>query len=153
MKCPYCNNENIKVIDSRDVKEKNVIRRRRECLNCKKRFSTIESIVKLDIQVKKNNGEIEDFDFNKIKKGIIKACDKRPVTLEDIDLLTNKIIDEIKSINYDIIDSDYIGKIVIKHLKNLDEIAYLRFSLVYKRYDTIKEFLDDMKESINIKSK
>ena len=149
MNCPYCNSNNIKVIDSRESKDGKVIRRRRECLNCGKRFSTVETIVKLDLQVRKNSGEIEDFNINKIKEGLMKACKKRPITLEEIEKTTEQILEELKKTNDDIIETEKIGEVVRKHLKNLDEIAYLRFSLVYKRYNTIEDFFEDMKEEFN----
>jgi len=146
MNCPYCNSNNIKVIDSRESKDGRIIRRRRECLNCGKRFSTIETIVKLDLQVRKNSGEVEDFNINKIKDGLMKACKKRPITFEQIENATKQILEELKKTNNDVIDTEVIGEVVRKQLKKLDKIAYLRFSLVYKRYDTINDFFEDMKK-------
>lgn len=150
MNCPYCGSLNIKVVDSRESREGNLTRRRRECLNCGKRFSTIESIVKLDLQVRKSSGRVEDFDLEKVKKGIMKACDKRSVTLEDVDRLVEKITEDLREINESVIESNYIGDIVMKRLRNFDEIAYLKFSIVYKRYSSVQEFVEDMKREFKL---
>lgn len=143
MNCPYCTNQDTKVIDSREIKNGEYTKRRRECLKCFNRFSTIESVIKLDLQVKKTNGTIQDFNIEKIKKGIIKACDKRPVTLEQIDQISNKVFRKLKYQDKQIVESEIIGDVIIKCLQELDEIAYFRFALVYKKYTSIKEFLLD----------
>lgn len=158
MRCPYCNGDNVKVLDSRDSKDKTTIKRRRECSNCEKRFSTIEKVLKLDLEVQKSNGEVEEFNLPKIKKSIIKACTKRPVTLEQIENLENDILTEIKQEENFPIETSKVGRIVLKHLKKLDEIAFLRYIIVHNNYDSINEFvteLDDLNSlsSINYKKK
>ncbi len=147
MKCPYCGSNNIRVIDSRDTRE-GLIKRRRECIDCGKRFSTIETIIKLDLQVKKSSGKIEDFELEKIKKGLLKACDKRPVTLEEIDNITNRVIERLKEIDDEVISSETIGKVVLEELRKTDEIAFLKFAIVHKKYSSLGEFLNDINNLI-----
>lgn len=149
MNCPYCNHPETKVNDSREGKDGSNIKRRRECLNCTKRFSTIEKVLKLDLEVQKSNGEIEEFKIGKIHKGIMKSCEKRPVTLEQIDEVVEKTLSDLKKFQEPIIPTATVGKIVLKNLKNLDEIAYLRFALVHNKYGSINDFVSELK---NLKS-
>ena len=149
MNCPYCNSSDTKVFDSRETKDNLSIRRKRECSKCQKRFLTIETISKLELEVKKQNEKIEPFDLDKIKKSLLKCCEKRPVTLEDIQKLLDKILNDIKKIKSDLIDSSKIGKIVLKNLKELDEIAFVKYYLVYNKYDSLKDFIEEVK---NLKS-
>jgi transcriptional repressor NrdR len=144
MNCPYCNFEETKVIDSREGKDKSFIKRRRECVSCNKRFSTIEKIQKLDLEVKKANGEIEFFNLTKIKKGLLKACEKRPVTLEQIEEVLSNIIKDLKQFESKIIPTSEVGKVVLKNLKILDEIAFLKFAIVHNNYESLKEFESEM---------
>lgn len=144
MNCPYCNSTDTKVIDSRESKDATNIKRRRECLTCEKRFSTIEKVLKLDLEVLKSNGEIEVFNLPKIKKSLLKACDKRPITLEQIDDLLNKISSDIKLIKDFPIPTLTVGSIVQKNLKELDEMAFIKYAIVHNNYESIKEFRKEL---------
>ena len=140
MKCIYCGNEESKVLDSRNSDEANAIRRRRECLNCGRRFTTYETIETTPILVIKNDGSRQSFDASKLKNGIIKACEKRPVSMSQIDkvvqdiekTLQNKLTQEVKS--------SQLGELVMEALKNLDEVAYVRFASVYRQFKDIESF-------------
>jgi transcriptional repressor NrdR len=149
MNCPYCNHDETKVIDSRESKDGTCIKRRRECLKCEKRFSTTEKIMKLDLEVKKTSGEVEEFNIQKIRKGLLKACEKRPITLEQIDNLVEKILVDIKKVEDSVIPTSDVGKIVLKNLKDMDEIAFLKFAIVHNNYSSMGEF---MQEIDNLKS-
>jgi len=144
MNCPYCNREGTKVNDSREGKDGTFVKRRRECQNCGKRFSTIERVLKLDLEIKKSNGGREIFSLGKLKKGILKACEKRPVTLEQIDSVVSKILQDLKDSEDRIISSASLGKVVLKNLKELDEIAFLRFAIVHNNYQTMQEFTKEV---------
>ena len=149
MLCPYCSNTEIKVLDSRDSKDGESIKRRRECLTCSKRFTTIERVLKLDLEVLKQNGEIEDFNLQKIKRSILKCCDKRPITLEQIDNLTQEVIMDLKKEDSGCINSIDIGKTVMCHLFKIDKIAFLKYAIVHHNYNSLEEFtqyLDKLKE-------
>lgn len=140
MKCIYCGSEESKVLDSRNSDESNAIRRRRECLDCGRRFTTYETIETIPILVVKNDGSRQSFDALKIKNGIIKACEKRPVSLSQIDAIVegiekhiqNKLIQEIKS--------SELGEMVMEALKGLDEVAYVRFASVYRQFKDVESF-------------
>jgi transcriptional repressor NrdR len=149
MKCPYCSSEDTKVIDSRESKDQSSIKRRRECPNCSKRFSTIEKVLKLDLEIKKANGEIQDFNLNKIKNSLLKACEKRPVTLEQIEDLITNILKDIKKIETQTIPTSHVGGIVLKNLKELDEMAFLKYAIVHNNYETIKDFIDEIEKLKN----
>ena len=149
MKCPYCNSEDTKVIDSRETKDESSIKRRRECFNCSKRFSTIEKVLKLDLEVKKANGEIQVFNLKKIRNSILKACEKRPITLEQIEDLITNILKDIKNINTQTIPTQHVGSIVLKNLKELDEMVFLKYAIVHNNYETIKDFTDEIEKLKN----
>lgn len=144
MKCPYCNSDELKVSDSRDSKDGTTIKRRRECLNCEKRFSTIEKILKLDLEVEKSNGTIEEFNIQKIKKSLLKACEKRPITLEQIEQIIDNILTDLKKVNDATIPTSIVGTIVLKNLKDLDEIAFLKFAIVHNNYESMGEFMKEI---------
>lgn len=141
MRCPFCGEDNDKVIDSRLAQEGRAIRRRRECNKCNKRFTTYEHIEEIPVVVIKKDGSRQAFDRNNIKNGILKSCEKRPVSREDIEkivddievLLENRLEKEIKS--------SEIGEEVMKRLKELDEVAYVRFASVYRQFKDITEFM------------
>lgn len=150
MKCPYCNSNDTKVSDSRESKDGSSIKRRRECINCSKRFSTLEKILKLDLEVQKSNGEIEDFNLQKIKKSIMRACEKRPITLEQIETILSNILNDLKKVESNPISTIDVGQIVLRNLKTFDEIAYLKFAIVHNNYNSMNEFMaeiDVLKES------
>jgi transcriptional repressor NrdR len=144
MKCPYCNYKETKVTDSRESKDGSTIKRRRECSNCKKRFSTLEKILKLDLEVRKSNQDIEEFNLGKIKKSIMKAVEKRPITLEQIEHLLNEILEDIKKVDKNPIHTEDIGLIVLKNLKKLDEMAFLKFAIVHRNYSNMSEFISEL---------
>ena len=142
MKCPFCSAET-KVIDKRDTED--ITRRRRECLNskCKKRFTTYER-AEINLMVIKKDKRREPFNREKLKTGMIKACEKRPVSQENIEKVINEI--EAKLRAYDEIESKMIGSLVMKKLKKLDKIAYVRFASVYREFEDINEFRKTIKE-------
>lgn len=142
MKCIYCGYEDSKVVDSRSSEDNNSIRRRRECLKCGKRFTTYEMVESTPVLVIKNDGSRQIFDAQKIKRGIIKACEKRPVSLSQIDELVNDIEKQISnSLDQEVKSAD-IGEMVMERLKKLDEIAYVRFAAVYRKFKDITTFIN-----------
>ncbi|MBP3344827.1 MAG: transcriptional repressor NrdR [Clostridia bacterium] len=140
MKCIYCGNEESKVLDSRNSDETNAIRRRRECLVCGRRFTTYETIETCPILVIKNDGSRQSFDPSKLKNGIIKACEKRPVSLSQIDSVVDGIEKHIQNKLTQEIKSSQLGEMVMDALKELDEVAYVRFASVYRQFKDIESF-------------
>lgn len=140
MKCIYCGGEESKVLDSRNSDESNAIRRRRECLACGRRFTTYETIETLPILVVKNDGSRQSFDANKLKSGIIKACEKRPVSISQIDSVVEKIEKHIQNKLTQEIKSSQLGEMVMDALKELDEVAYVRFASVYRQFKDVESF-------------
>lgn len=140
MKCIYCGCEESKVLDSRSTDENNSIRRRRECLGCGRRFTTYESIEMTPILVVKNDGSRQSFDINKVKTGLIKACEKRPISLSQIEKMAGDIQKEIQNSSMQEIPSSHIGELVMDKLKEVDEIAYVRFASVYRQFKDIESF-------------
>jgi transcriptional repressor NrdR len=145
MNCPRCKERDSRVVDSRIAKDGLSIRRRRECQKCGHRFTTVEEILREDMQVRKNDGRLEAFDKHKIVKGIRAACQKRPVPLEQIDLLVNEIVQELEAKYGQEVPSAKIGEIIMARLKPIDQIAYVRFASVYKDFRDINE----MEEAIH----
>ncbi len=146
MKCQFCNCQNSKVLDSRASPENNSVRRRRECLGCGKRFTTYETIESTPILVIKKDGSRQPFDIMKIKKGIIKACEKRPVSLNQIDEISSSIEKEFQNAMAQEITSDEIGEKVMDKLKILDEVSYVRFASVYRQFKDITNFIKFLDE-------
>lgn len=144
MLCLKCGCEESKVVDSRNVVETNAIRRRRECLNCKNRFTTYEKIEYTPVMVIKKNGAREEFERDKIITGMLRACEKRPVSREDIEKAVNEIELELTSTANKEIESQKIGEMVIEKLRELDEIAYVRFASVYRQFKDINEFKQEL---------
>jgi len=154
MKCIFCGCEDSKVIDSRAIDEMNSIKRRRECVNCGKRFTTFETIEMTPVMVVKSNGERQTFSASKIKNGIMRACEKRPVSMKDIDNLVATIEKNVYNSLQEEISSKEIGEMVCDGLKSLDEIAYIRFASVYKQFkdvSTFSEFINDLEKLIKLK--
>lgn len=143
MNCPYCTNKESKVTDKRSSPDG--IRRRRECLKCKKRFTTYERIERSDLYVIKKDGRREKFELKKLELGIEKALEKRPVSQEKVKKMINEIDEQIRKIGKKEINSSVIGELVIKKLKKLDEIAYVRFASVYRQFQDIKDFKQEMR--------
>lgn len=147
MKCIYCGCEESKVLDSRSTDDTNSIRRRRECLNCGRRFTTYETVETTPILVIKNDGSRQPFEASKIKSGLIKACEKRPVSMTQIDNVITNIEKNIQNQLLQEIKSSEIGEMVMDELKKLDEVAYVRFASVYRQFKDItsfKKLLEDM---------
>ncbi len=144
MKCPFCGNEEDKVIDSRTSQEGRSVRRRRECEKCGKRFTTYEYVENVSLTVVKNDGRREDFDRQKLQRGIELACNKRPISLKKITSLVDEIEEELQGLSKKEITSKEIGELVMKKLKDLDEVAYVRFASVYHKFKDINEFLAEL---------
>jgi transcriptional repressor NrdR len=149
MRCPKCQARDDKVIDSRAIKDETVIRRRRECLACEHRFTTYEEIERDDLRVLKRDGRYETFDRKKLITGIDKACEKRPVSREAIERTVNEMIDELVKTYGDEIPTKAIGDKTMEHLRRLDEVAYVRFASVYRKFRDIKEFVNEV-QSLNL---
>ena len=140
MKCPFCAYEDSKVIDSRPTDENQTIRRRRECIYCKKRFTTYEKIEKVPIVIVKKDGTRQTFDRNKILNGMIRACEKRPVSIQTLENAVDNIEKQIYNTLDREIKSDLVGELVMEELKEIDEISYVRFASVYRQFKDIEEF-------------
>lgn len=145
MKCRYCLSNDSRVVDSRPTDDGTSIRRRRECTNCGKRFTTYEKIEELPIMVVKKDGRREPFNSEKIRNGIRKACEKRPVPAHLQDELTNDVVREVFNSLEQEVDSKLIGEMVMNRLKALDEVAYVRFASVYRQFKDINTFMDELK--------
>ncbi len=146
MKCMYCGYTESKVIDSRSADDGNSIRRRRECLNCGRRFTTYETIENTPVLVVKNDGTRQPFDPSKIRNGIIKSCEKRPVAIHDIDKLVADIEKKVYNTLEQEIPSSKIGEYVMDGLKELDQVAYIRFASVYRQFRDVTTFIEFISE-------
>ena len=146
MKCPYCEFAESKVIDSRPTDEYEAIRRRRECLSCGKRFTTYEKVETIPLIVIKKDCNREQYDRSKIEGGVLRACYKRQVSAEDIQRVMEKIETEIFNREEKEIPTNVIGEIVMENLKNLDEVAYVRFASVYREFKDVNTFMSEIKK-------
>ena len=144
MRCPFCANSALKVTDKRTTGQEE-IRRRRECLKCQKRFTTYERVETTDLRVVKKSGEREKFDRSKVLSGMLKACEKRPVTTEEVDQALRAIETELRSNDTQEIHSRVVGELVMDKLKQLDNVAYIRFASVYKDFTDITSFEEMIK--------
>lgn len=144
MKCPFCGYLDSKVMDSRPTDEGSIIRRRRECPSCKKRFTTYERVDELPIMVIKKSGNREVFDPHKIINGLIKACEKRPVAMDVLQNIANDVEKELKNSMDQEVESQKIGEMVMKRLKNVDEVAYVRFASVYRQFKDINSYIEEI---------
>ncbi|HHV45487.1 MAG TPA: transcriptional regulator NrdR [Tissierellia bacterium] len=151
MNCPFCNYPETKVVDSRPTDEGQAIRRRRECLRCFKRFTTYEKVEKVPLIVVKKGGNRQLYDRNKILNGMLKACEKRPVSLNKIE----EIVDEIEKDLYNLMEkevtSEKIGQMVMDKLKEIDEVSYVRFASVYRQFKDINTFMEELNKLLNEK--
>ena len=145
MRCVFCNCLQSRVIDSRPTDEGLAIRRRRECVNCGRRFTTYEKIETVQIMVVKKDGSREAFDADKIRRGLIKACEKRPVAMHDVDALVRDVEQQIMNSLEQEVSSARIGEMVMERLRNLDEVAYVRFASVYRSFCDINTFMEELK--------
>ena len=140
MKCPFCQSIETKVVDKREIEDNVVTRRRRECLNCEKRFTTYERIEMSNILVIKKDGKREQFDREKVKKGIIRACEKRNVSMEEIDKVVQDLEQKLRNMESTEVKSKVFGEFIMKSLKKIDKVAYIRFASVYKDFEDIESF-------------
>jgi transcriptional repressor NrdR len=145
MKCPFCGSENLKTLETRDS-QNNAVRRRKECAECGRRFTTYEYVEAVELMVRKKDGRLERFDLNKIINGIQKACEKRPVTMEQIRGVAERVKQDLMASGKEEVSSQEIGDIVIKYLKNLDRVAYVRFASVYRQFQEPEDFQRILKE-------
>lgn len=146
MKCPFCGHENTRVIDSRPADDNNSIRRRRICDECDKRFTTYEKVETIPLVVVKKDDNREPFDRSKIEAGVLRACHKRPISINKINQLIDDIETEIYSREEKEIPSEVIGEMVMEKLKELDMVAYVRFSSVYREFKDVNTFMDELKK-------
>lgn len=152
MKCPFCGYDDSKVLDTRPTDEGNTIRRRRECLNCQKRFTTYEKIEQSPIMVIKKDGNRQAFDREKIIRGMIKSCEKRPVSAADIEEAVNNIEKKIENSMKKEISSLEVGEMVMEELKDLDEVSYVRFASVYREFKDLQSFVDELENFVKKKN-
>ena len=145
MKCPFCNHENTRVIDSRPAEENNSIRRRRVCDECGKRFTTYEKVETIPLIIIKKDNNREAYDRAKIESGVLRACHKRPVSAAQITKLVDEVENEIFNLEEREIPSDIVGEILMRKLKALDEVAYVRFASVYREFTVLNTFMDELK--------
>ena len=139
MKCPYCGSENFKTLETRDSPD-NTTRRRKECVNCEKRFTTYEYVETIELMVRKKDDKLERFDANKIIRGLQKSCEKRPVTMTQINELAGHVRQDLMMKGAEEVSSQEIGDLIMKYLKNVDRIAYIRFASVYKKFEEPEDF-------------
>ena len=152
MKCPFCGYGDSKVLDTIPTDEGNTIRRRRECLNCQKRFTTYEKIEQSPIMVIKKDGNRQAFDREKIIRGMIKSCEKRPVSAADIEEAVNNIEKKIENSMKKEISSLEVGEMVMEELKDLDEVSYVRFASVYREFKDLQSFVDELENFVKKKN-
>ena len=145
MKCPFCAHPEDKVVDSREGKEGRVVRRRRECLSCSRRFTTYERVDEIPFMVVKKDGRREPFDRNKLLTGLVKACEKRPVPMSSLE----KVVDEVENILQESPEKELpatvIGEKLMERLRELDQVAYVRFASVYRQFGDLNEFMEELK--------
>ncbi|OGX68370.1 MAG: transcriptional regulator NrdR [Paenibacillus sp. RIFOXYA1_FULL_44_5] len=144
MRCPYCDYAGTKVLDSRPANDNKSIRRRRECERCQKRFTTFEMIEETPLIIIKKDGSREEFSRDKILRGLIRACEKRPVSMEQLESIVSTVEREIRSQAHAEVDSRIIGELVMEHLHPVDEVAYVRFASVYRQFKDIQMFMKEL---------
>ena len=148
MKCPYCMGEDSKVVDSRPSNDKS-IRRRRECLSCGKRYTTYETIEIMPIMVIKRGGERQIFNRTKVLEGMIKACEKRPVSMAALEAAATEVEQQVQNLMIDEVDSKYIGEQVMEQLRRLDQVSYVRFASVYREFKDLEAFRKELMSLID----
>lgn len=149
MKCPFCKLDNDKVIDSRSGEDGFVIRRRRLCQSCDRRFTTYERVAEVDIRVVKKDRSREQFKAEKIRKGVERACWKRPIPTAEVEKVITEIVQEVYLVGESEIDSDRIGEMVMEKLIELDEVAYIRFASVYRQFKDIHDFVEEVRPMLH----
>lgn len=148
MKCPYCGSSENDVVETRDSEDLDTIRRRRECRKCQKRFTTYERVENINILVIKKDGKRQQFDRDKLKQGILKACEKTKVALEAIEKIVTEVEQELKGLESVEVDSKKIGQLAAGRLKKIDKVAYIRFASVFKRFVDVEDFEKEVKRLI-----
>ncbi|MBE6927698.1 MAG: transcriptional repressor NrdR [Ruminococcaceae bacterium] len=151
MKCPYCGYQESKVVDSRHSDDQTSIRRRRECLFCQKRFTTYETVESLPVIVVKKDNSREPFDRNKILRGMVRACEKRPVSMADIEAAVTDIEQIVQNMLEREVSTEKIGELVMERIKPLDEVAYVRFASVYRQFKDINSFMHELNKILEEK--
>ncbi|MDO4833555.1 MAG: transcriptional regulator NrdR [Bacillota bacterium] len=151
MRCPYCENEDSKVIDSRHTEDGRAIRRRRECEQCGRRFTTYEKVEEMILMVIKKDGSRQAFDRSKLLNGIIRACEKRPVSIADMENIVDNIERGLNNMMEKEVDSTFIGELVMERLKDLDEVAYVRFASVYRQFTDVNTFVQEVEKLLTTK--
>ena len=151
MKCPYCGYQESKVVDSRHADDSTSIRRRRECLSCQKRFTTYETVESLPMVVIKRDNSRQSFDRNKILNGMLRACEKRPVAMADLELAVDEIEQSLQNSLDREVSTSQIGELVMERLKPLDEVAYVRFASVYRQFKDINSFMRELNKILEEK--
>ena len=149
MRCPFCNKDNTRVIDSRPAEDNNAIRRRRQCDGCEKRFTTYEKIETIPLIIIKKDNNRETYDRAKIEAGVLRACHKRPISANQINQLIDEVETEIFNMEEKEIPSQIIGELVMNKLKDLEAVAYVRFASVYREFKDINTFMDELKKVIS----
>ncbi len=153
MKCPFCEHTDTKVIDSRHTEDGHAIRRRRECEKCNKRFTTYEKIEEVVMMVIKKDGSRETFDRNKVMGGIVKACEKRPVPVSEMEKIVDEIERGLNNMMEKEVSSTFIGELIMDKLKDIDEVAYVRFASVYRQFTDINTFIAEIESLLGSKRK
>ncbi len=151
MKCPFCEHTDTKVVDSRHTEESHAIRRRRECEKCTKRFTTYEKIEEVVLMVIKKDGSRETFDRNKVMSGIVKACEKRPVPVFEMEKIVDEIERGLNNMMEKEVNSTFIGELIMDKLKEVDEVAYVRFASVYRQFTDINTFISEIESLLGAK--
>ncbi|MBN2281287.1 MAG: transcriptional regulator NrdR [Candidatus Marinimicrobia bacterium] len=144
MKCPFCSSSDIKVIDSRSAQKGTAIRRRRECLECHHRFTTYEHVIETPVSVIKNDGSREEFDRTKLERSLKIACNKRKISSDIIEHIIKNIVSQVEDLGKTEVESSFIGELVMQYLKKYDDVAYIRYASVYKKFKDIDEFRDQI---------
>ena len=145
MRCPFCDNNEDKVTDSRETAEGTTVRRRRECLECGRRFTTYEHAEKTSLMVIKKDGRREPFNHQKILSGIVKACEKRPISIEKLDKIANEIEVSLQKKFEQEVEAHFVGELVMERLAQLDDVAYVRFASVYRQFKDINQFMQELR--------
>jgi transcriptional repressor NrdR len=146
MRCPYCHESEDRVVDSRTSQEGRAVRRRRECLNCSRRFTTYEYVEERAVQILKRDGSSEPYDRRKLLQSLRLPCAKRPITMSEIEAMVDQIEDELNRLGRDEVESKLLGELVMQRLKARDHVAYVRFASVYRDFQDIEEFVDELRE-------
>lgn len=151
MRCPYCGKQDSKVVDSRPAEDRDSIRRRRECLGCGKRFTTYEIVESLPMIVIKKDGKRQEFDREKLLRGMIRACEKRPVKIEELEEIANEVEQELANTLAREIQAQRIGELVMEKLRKVDEVSYVRFASVYRQFKDINTFMEELSKLLGEK--